>query len=182
MAIEHDAIADAELHEPKGVAGASANRVYVSNGAGSGAWTAYDLNPHVQVYMSGNTTNTTIATAATPVIVAGTFVQNIASGFSSDSTGRVTYTNADTKVFRASVDAAVEIVATGADDVKISLAKNGTVISTSKVTANVALNAETVMSLNWLVSLATNDYLEVFIENADTTENILVRDIQFSVQ
>lgn len=34
----HKDLADAHLHEPKGIAGASANRVYVSNGSGSGAW------------------------------------------------------------------------------------------------------------------------------------------------
>lgn len=38
MAIEHDSIADGERHEPKGIDGASANQVYVANGAGSGAW------------------------------------------------------------------------------------------------------------------------------------------------
>ena len=38
MAIEHDSIADGERHEPKGISTASANQVYVSNGAGSGSW------------------------------------------------------------------------------------------------------------------------------------------------
>ncbi|MBV1952760.1 MAG: hypothetical protein KUG64_11275 [Cycloclasticus sp.] len=39
MTIEHKNITDAELHEPKGVFGASANNVYVSDGAAGGAWT-----------------------------------------------------------------------------------------------------------------------------------------------
>lgn len=34
----HSALTGAELHEPKGVAAAAANKVYVSDGAGSGAW------------------------------------------------------------------------------------------------------------------------------------------------
>lgn len=38
MAIEHDSITDPDLHEPKGVAAATANKVYVANGAGSGSW------------------------------------------------------------------------------------------------------------------------------------------------
>lgn len=37
--IEHKNIADANLHEPKGVAGASSGTVYVADGLGSGAWT-----------------------------------------------------------------------------------------------------------------------------------------------
>jgi hypothetical protein len=38
MTIQHELIADPKIHEPKGVAAASANTVYVANGGGSGAW------------------------------------------------------------------------------------------------------------------------------------------------
>lgn len=34
----HSTLTGADLHEPKGVAAASANAVYVANGAGSGTW------------------------------------------------------------------------------------------------------------------------------------------------
>lgn len=36
--IQHSALTGADLHEPKGAAGASANTVYVATGAGSGTW------------------------------------------------------------------------------------------------------------------------------------------------
>lgn len=36
--VEHSAIPDANLHEPKGAAGASADSIYVADGAGSGSW------------------------------------------------------------------------------------------------------------------------------------------------
>lgn len=36
--VQHSAIPDAQLHEPKGVAGASADSFYVADGAGSGSW------------------------------------------------------------------------------------------------------------------------------------------------
>lgn len=38
MTIEHTTITDPYLHEPKGAFAAAANKVYVSNGAGSGTW------------------------------------------------------------------------------------------------------------------------------------------------
>lgn len=38
MAIEHSVITDPEIHEPKGASSAATDTVYVSNGAGSGAW------------------------------------------------------------------------------------------------------------------------------------------------
>lgn len=34
----HSSLTGADLHEPKGVASASANTVYVANGSGSGSW------------------------------------------------------------------------------------------------------------------------------------------------
>lgn len=39
MSVQHSLLTGSSLHEPKGVAAASASRVYVSNGAGSGSWT-----------------------------------------------------------------------------------------------------------------------------------------------
>lgn len=38
MTIEHKNITDAERHEPKGASTAANGTVYISNGAGSGAW------------------------------------------------------------------------------------------------------------------------------------------------
>ena len=42
--IEHVNIPDAFLHEPKGVAGASANTMYIADGAGSGSWSQLPLS------------------------------------------------------------------------------------------------------------------------------------------
>lgn len=44
MTIEHNAITDPNIHEPKGIAAAIANKVYVSDGAGSGDWTVLNNN------------------------------------------------------------------------------------------------------------------------------------------
>ncbi len=38
--VNHNTLTDPYLHEPKGVASAASGKVYVANGAGSGAWTA----------------------------------------------------------------------------------------------------------------------------------------------
>lgn len=39
--VAHSTLTGSDLHEPKGVAAATAGKVYVSDGAGSGAWTAH---------------------------------------------------------------------------------------------------------------------------------------------
>lgn len=40
---EHSTLTAAQLHEPKGVAAATANKVYVSDGAASGAWSTLPI-------------------------------------------------------------------------------------------------------------------------------------------
>lgn len=56
--IQHNAIPNADLHEPKGASGAASGTVYVADGANSGQWTK-DLFGGVQV--GGGTLLTKIA-------------------------------------------------------------------------------------------------------------------------
>jgi hypothetical protein len=51
----HSSLTTTDLHEPKGVAAAAADKVYVSNGAGSGAWTAVDHPVFMQKHIAGLT-------------------------------------------------------------------------------------------------------------------------------
>lgn len=63
MTIPHSTLTGTDLHEPKGAASATINKVYVSDGAGSGAWTATgSLAPFfhaVEVAASFNLSGTT---------------------------------------------------------------------------------------------------------------------------
>lgn len=56
MAIEHVNIPESGLHEPKGASTAASDRVYRSNGAGSGAWSKVDANT-----LQGTISNTAAA-------------------------------------------------------------------------------------------------------------------------
>jgi len=67
--LEHKNIADPNIHEPKGVASAAANQVYVADGLGSGSWTTRVANVEQGIYDYND-----LATATTPIAltVAGT--------------------------------------------------------------------------------------------------------------
>jgi hypothetical protein len=52
--IEHNTIVDPELHEPKGIAAASANQVYVADGAASGAFTQITPANSVMVHSASD--------------------------------------------------------------------------------------------------------------------------------
>jgi len=49
---EHVSIAEAELHESKGVSTANVGEVYIANGAGSGTWTLQTIIPADTVYVN----------------------------------------------------------------------------------------------------------------------------------
>ena len=63
MTIQHAAIPDAQLHEPKGVASATAGTAYIADGAGSGVWYAVQKSQAscLKASASGATTGLTNA-------------------------------------------------------------------------------------------------------------------------
>lgn len=64
--VQHSAITDPNIHEPKGVASAAAGKVYVSNGSGSGTWELPAGSAYGDMYIdSGATAQTLAASSAT---------------------------------------------------------------------------------------------------------------------
>ncbi|CAB4144328.1 hypothetical protein UFOVP454_27 [uncultured Caudovirales phage] len=61
MTIQHKLITDPDLHEPKGVAAAVTGKVYVSDGAGSGAWTYPSGRVHGEIYIDAGATTQTLS-------------------------------------------------------------------------------------------------------------------------
>lgn len=63
----HQNLTGADLHEPKGAAAAAINKVYVSDGSGSGAWTALPFASnllHVRDQRTSGTNGQTITTGS----------------------------------------------------------------------------------------------------------------------
>jgi len=63
----HSTLTGADLHEPKGVAAAAANLVYVSNGSGSGSWTSVPASSVSVLDSAGDFTGTTVETVLTEI-------------------------------------------------------------------------------------------------------------------
>ena len=134
-----------------------------------------------QVTMQGNATATTIATQGTPVKVAGTWVVQTESNFTGNTTGRLTYNGSTTEVVSASVSITFSHAAGGTDDLAVYIAKNGSVITASKLTRAVTGSARGNVGTFFNVSMATSDYLEVFVANDSDINNITVVDCLFGV-
>jgi len=127
-----------------------------------------------QVYMQGNATATTIASTTVPVLVAGTWTVDILSSFTGTTAGRLTYTGIETIICR--IEACLTLAPTsGANQhTSVYIAKNGTVIAGSRMMSHISSGADEVIAAAWQVSMGTNDYIEVFVQNATALNNILV--------
>jgi len=134
-----------------------------------------------QVTMQGNATATTIATQGTPVKVAGTWVVQTESNFTGNTTGRLTYNGSTTEVVSATVSITFSHAAGGSDDLAVYIAKNGSVITASKLTRAVTGSNRGNVGTFFSVSMDTSDYLEVFVANDSDTNNITVVDCLFGV-
>lgn len=73
MTIEHKNISDENLHEPKGVASASADEAYLADGEGSGAWTPVALKSDIalsvgSMIVNGNTNVLAVPSSSDPTL------------------------------------------------------------------------------------------------------------------
>lgn len=115
----------------------------------------------------------TIAAAATPVVMG---VANWSSAllrrFTATATGRFTYIGRDTYV---KIDATLSVdIASGTDNCTFFVAKNGAVITDSGIQREIVYGSPGNITLMWGLELATNDYIEIWCQNDDTSTNIVV--------
>ena len=127
-----------------------------------------------QVYMQGNATATVIASTTVPVLVAGTWTADIASSFTGTAAGRLTYTGSETQVCRLQACLTLSPSSGSNQHISVYFAKNGTVLTNSRMMGHISSGSDEVICVSWQASLATNDYIEVFVQNGTATNNIVV--------
>jgi len=130
---------------------------------------------YANVTMHGNSTETVIASTATAVKVAGTFVVGDESGYTGDTTGKITHTG-DTA--RHIINAIVSMTVTSGTNHTVSMyiALNGTVVNTTKPTTTTSSGLYRSLATFANLELDDGDYVEIFVRNESTTDNIIVLD------
>lgn len=123
---------------------------------------------------NGNATETAISVATTPVLVNATWVLEDANKFTTTTGGRATYNGE--RDSHLPVDVAVGVVAVGGGNKNCSLyiAKNGTVITSTKRTVQTSGSTPRTWSIPWQLTLSNGDYIEVFVANDTDTVNLIV--------
>ena len=130
---------------------------------------------YANVTMHGNSTETVISSTATAVKVAGTFVVGDESGYTGSTNGRITH-NGNTA--RHIINAIISLtVASGTNHrVSMYIALNGTIIPSTKTTATTSSGLYRSMATFANLELDDGDYVEIFVRNESTTDNLIVLD------
>ena len=127
-----------------------------------------------QVYMQGNATATVIASTATPVLVAGTWTVDLSTNATCTTAGRITYTGTTTQVLTINAALSLDPVSGSNQDLQVYLYKNGSAIAGSRIEAKVSHGGHLAVPLVYQISMATNDYIEIYVQNSTATNNITV--------
>lgn len=172
MTIQHNLITGSDLHEPKGVAAAGANQVYVANGSGSGTWGTLQgssLNiPKGKFYFYNLGSPYTLSYGAATQKVAPTTVASSVNNLVTEATSaRLTYTGTPTLVLKVDFDVAVSQASGSDKKLTVAVHKNGSVISGSETYFTTVTGDIVSASGTCNVLAATNDYFEVFAFNTD---------------
>lgn len=173
--VEHVAISDPEIHEPKNISTATTNEVYVADGAGSGSWVS--LNPYAGWRYSNIGTGTTFTTPTAYTLVN---VTSTSSGtpkdFTNNGSGRLTYTGTPSRHLHAVCDFSFKHSTGGGNDVYFAVYKNGAILTQDSINVEMVQTADSANYQRAVIHFddmaVTNDYYEVYTKTS--TGNVIV--------
>lgn len=134
-----------------------------------------------QYYMNGNLTTTNIASSGVAYKVEGATTSNTRTSKFTNTDNRATYIGAFSRNFYAV--ATLSMSSSTNQLIGSYIAKNGTILTESEIYLQTDNNGDiTNVTIQALVDLDTNDYIEVFVENASSSSNITVSDMNVTIQ
>jgi hypothetical protein len=133
-----------------------------------------DSRPDGLLYIQGNTVASTIASANTPVLAAGTWTVGPTGQFTGTTGGRFTYIGG--KDARLPITISVSIAPTLSTGIAMSIyiAINGTIITGSRSRGTGSAGLPDSITIPWQHTFSPNDYLEIFVENNTNATDILL--------
>ena len=141
-----------------------------------------ETNANSLTYMNNNATNTVISAANTPVLVSGTWSEQIADKFTTTSSGRSTSDSERSMRFSIDIAASIAPVSGTNKTMTIYVAINGSIVSASGTQVRGDSGNPLHITGVWLLDMSEGDYVEIFVENNTDTVDILVSDIVLRVR
>lgn len=198
--VQHSAITDPNVHEPKGVAAATVNKVYVSSGTGSGTWQKISPPQFAGIASNGQAGDTVTVDGSGNFVLTGTphgqvhffnlaspytltypsaytklapttTVGGIPSNFTEANTARLTYTGTDSVPMSIKYSVSLDQTSGASRDLVVAIYKNGSVSNGHSVVTTTTGEKHNMGGVH-TVTMATNDYIELYIQNTGASGNI----------
>ena len=182
MTIQHSTITGADLHEPKGVATAANNTVYVANGSASGAWTPLSRNLGAYTGFDSTTPAYSHSTTTSDTVLDNTFTATENNGFTilTSPNTRIRYDGTENISAYVLISLSTEQASGSNKEVEWALYKNGSAITGARSLRTLSTSNWGSITLSAFSQLSTNDYLEIFTK-ADGAASILYASMQLSI-
>ena len=183
--IQHSALTDPQLHEPKGASTAASGKVYVANGSGSGTWQFIAGHSYGDLYITGSSVSQTLSasSALAKLNPTGAWVANGYQNITpSAANGQFTITQAGIYQLDFWIVFETAAIASGAA-YNFHYAVNGTA-STRKIYVKKTSNGVDTLHLasNGYVTLAANDIVTIQVGGDGTSSStaIIAKEAGFS--
>lgn len=140
-----------------------------------------DSRPDGLLSFIDNTTETVITTISVGVLVAGTWNVIRTSQFTGSAVGRLTYNGGRPAIVPITASTAVTVVSGINQELHLHLALNGSIIEQSKVQVNVDSTDIKNQTNIWQLIIDPGDFIELFVSNESTTNNVIVSDAKLRI-
>jgi len=140
-----------------------------------------DTHPDGLLSMQGNATNTTISSAGVGVLAAGTWVVEFDSQGTGTTAGRFTYSGVRPVHLPLTAAVTIEPVLGGSQVMGAMIAINGVAVANSLRTGTASSGNPTSITIPWQAIFSSTNYVEVFVTNEDTTNDVLVSSATFRI-
>lgn len=153
---------------------------HASNGRIAVALKPSTRPPSGAAFMEDNATVTVIASVNTWTKIAGTTVAGPLYRFTMPANNRLQYTGAQTRAFSVAVGLSIRAESGTNKTFEVAVFKNGTLIQAGKQAVKISTD-DVALPVISLVSLATNDYIEVFARNITDALDCIIKNMQVVV-
>lgn len=200
--IQHSAISDAELHQPKGASTAVVNSTIKSNGAGATSWSKIAPPNLTGLTTNGNVGEQLEVDGAGGWVLkkhpfGSCFFENIAAPYvltypaaytkaavtttasglgnlvTEGTNARLTYLGTG-EVMDVTVTLSLSQSTAADRDIRVSIYKNGAKVNGSVGILTTVSGQKRFISTSAVVSLATNDYIECYLQNDGVSGDITI--------
>lgn len=179
--VQHSALTDPNIHEPKNITTAAAGEVYVADGAGSGTWQQPAGHAYGELYISEGVTAQTLATSSGTAKLnpTGEWTTNgNAEVTLSAANGTITITHAGEYSLNFWITFTTASVAAGAK-YRFYYAVDGTTTTRNVYVTKPTNGADTLhCSASGLATLAANDVVTIYVGGDATSSGTAITPVE----